>query len=164
MQKIAAFVSLLFSSFSVGANVPISFHDIVVVEPSGDAVIRLKGYDLDGDNVSFFLNICYVSLFLFTHCIVSICMQLKYHITSPPGSGKLTQLSQVFSNYGYNPKAGTAITSSGATQVTGSKNRVYYKRSAPDAATNQLVSVSISISICTHLLHLACPSSTLFYH
>ena len=53
MHKIAAFVSFLLSSFAVdGANnVPITFHDIVVVEPSGDAVIRLKGYDLDGDKV-----------------------------------------------------------------------------------------------------------------
>lgn len=93
-------------------NVPISFHEIVVVEPSGDAVIRLKGYDLDGD-------------------------KLKYHITSPPDSGKLTQLSQVYSNYGYNPKAGTVINSASATQVTGSQNRVYYKRSSPDAARNQ---------------------------
>lgn len=113
MQKIVAIISLLFNSFIVGENVPISFHDIVVVEPSGEAVIRLKGYDLDGDN-------------------------LKYHITSPPGSGKLTQLSQVYSKYGYEPKAGTAIKNSGDTQVTGSMNRVYYKRSAPDAASNKL--------------------------
>lgn len=30
---------------------PISFHDLVVVEPSGNAVIKLRGYDLDGDVV-----------------------------------------------------------------------------------------------------------------
>lgn len=113
MLKITALLTLLCSSVCLGDNVPISFHDIVVVEPSGEAVIRLKGYDLDGDN-------------------------LKYHITSPPASGKLTQLSQVYSNYGYNPKAGTVIKSATDTQVTGSKNRVYYKRSAPDAASNQL--------------------------
>jgi len=112
MQRITTFVSLFFSSFGFSA-VPVSFHDIVVVEPSGEAVIRLKGYDLDGD-------------------------KLKYHITSSPNSGKLTQLSQVYSNYGYEPKAGTVIQGSDSTQVTGSQNRVYYKRFAPDAATNQL--------------------------
>lgn len=112
MQKIIACFSLLFSSFCVG-DVPISFHEIVVVEPGGDAVIRLKGYDLDGD-------------------------KLKYHVTSTPNSGKLTQLSQVFSKYGYDPKAGVSISGSSDTQVTGSKNRVYYKRPPPDAATNQL--------------------------
>ena len=66
-------------------------------------------------------------------------LQLKYHITSPPDSGTLTQLSQVYSNYGYLPKAGTVIKSGMDTQVTGSQNRVYYKRSSPDAAKNQLV-------------------------
>jgi hypothetical protein len=69
MQKIAAFVSILFSSFSVGANVPISFHDIVVVEPSGEAVIRLKGYDLDGDNVSRNEILSFHVKFLFTHSL-----------------------------------------------------------------------------------------------
>lgn len=113
LRKFSSLISLFMCSFCLGNNVPISFHDIVVVEPSGEAVIRLKGYDLDGD-------------------------KLKYHVTSPPNSGKLTQLSQVFSNYGYNPKAGTVINSATDTQVTGSQNRVYYKRSAPDAATNQL--------------------------
>ena len=52
MLKITALVSVLCTSFCMGGNVPISYHDIVVVEPSGDAVIRLKGYDLDGDKVS----------------------------------------------------------------------------------------------------------------
>lgn len=116
MQKFAALVSFFCGVFGVvnaDNAVPLTFHDIVVVEPSGDAVIRLKGYDLDGD-------------------------KLKYFITSPPASGKLNQLSHVFSNYGHNPKAGTNINSVTDTQVTGSKNRVHYKRSAPDAATNQL--------------------------
>lgn len=52
MQKIVGIFFLLFNSFSIAENVPISIHDIVVVEPSGEAVIRLKGFDLDGDNVS----------------------------------------------------------------------------------------------------------------
>lgn len=112
MKAFTGFLFLLFDSFCVG-DVPIALHDLVVVEPMGDAVIRLKGYDLDGD-------------------------KLKYHITMPPDSGKLTQLSQVFSKYGYDPKAGTIISNSGNIQVTGSKNRVYYKRPFPDAAKNML--------------------------
>lgn len=112
MQILTTVVSLFFSSFAFG-EIPISYHDIVVVEPGGDAVVRLKGYDLDGD-------------------------KLKYHVTSSPASGKLTQLSQVFSNYGYDPKAGAAIQASEPTQVTGSQNRVYYKRPTPDAASNRL--------------------------
>ena len=35
---------------------PISFHDLAVVNPAGDAVIRLRGYDLDGDVVRVFLR------------------------------------------------------------------------------------------------------------
>mmetsp|Transcript_779 Transcript_779/g.1293 ORF Transcript_779/g.1293 Transcript_779/m.1293 type:complete len:362 (-) Transcript_779:95-1180(-) len=89
---------------------PISFHDLFVVEPSGNAVMRLRGYDRDGDS-------------------------LKYRVTSVPKSGSLHQLSKVYSAYGYDPKDGTRITNT-PVLVTGSKNRVYYKRSTPDIATN----------------------------
>ncbi len=41
------------------------------------------------------------------------------------------QLSQVFSAYGYEPKAGTIINSPNI-NVTGSNNRIYYKRPFPD--------------------------------
>lgn len=58
---------------------------------------------------------------------------MKYFVTSVPESGTLYQLSQVFSNYGYEPKNGEKITST-KTQVTGSNNRVYYTRNQPDAA------------------------------
>ena len=51
VNQFCYFLLLLLCSICFGANVPISFHDIVVVEPSGEAVIRLKGYDLDGDKV-----------------------------------------------------------------------------------------------------------------
>jgi hypothetical protein len=88
----------------------------VVVEPSGDAVIRLKGYDLDGD-------------------------QLSFSVTALPSSGSLYQLSQVFSSYGYEPKNGKIISATPAV-VTGSNNRVYYKRPSPDAPTNQKVTTS----------------------
>lgn len=38
---------------------PLPFHDLVVVQPSGDAVIRLRGYDLDGDQVT---NLSYYNI------------------------------------------------------------------------------------------------------
>lgn len=60
-----------------------------------------------------------------------------YSVQSPPSSGNLYQLSQVYSDYGYDPKAGTLITTS-KTVVTGSNSRVYYTRPTSDAANNQL--------------------------
>lgn len=88
---------------------PLNFHDLVVVESAGDAVVRLRGYDLDGD-------------------------VLKYAITSVPTSGVLYQLSKVFSSYGYDPKEGENIKAT-PTLVTGSKNRIYYRRPTPDSST-----------------------------
>jgi hypothetical protein len=54
-------------------------------------------------------------------------------VTSLPSSGTLSQLSQVFSNYGYEPKNGMVIQAV-PTNVTGSNNRVYYARPSPDQA------------------------------
>ncbi len=68
-----------------------------------------------------------------------LCIQLKYKVLSVPTTGKLHQLSQVFSAYGYDPKAGTQITNSSTAIVTGSNNRLYYARPNPDAATNKKV-------------------------
>ena len=51
---------------------------------------------------------------------------LKYYLSFPYGlQGTLFQLSQIFSTYGYEPKAGVVI-STNNTLVTGSGNRVYY--------------------------------------
>jgi len=105
-----AAVCLLAAAHYFAAEVPLSIHDLVAVESAGDAVIRLKGYDLDGD-------------------------KLSYSILSGPTSGKLFQLSQVYSKHGYDPKAGVHITS-GPVSVTGSRNRVYYSRPTPDSASN----------------------------
>ncbi|CAM9964137.1 unnamed protein product, partial [Discosporangium mesarthrocarpum] len=84
---------------------PLALHQVVVVPVGGEAVIRLRGYDLDGD-------------------------ELVATITSLPASGSLYQLSQVFSAYGYDPKAGKLLETRAA--VTGSNNRVLYKRPAAD--------------------------------
>lgn len=87
----------------------IGMHQLVVVESSGDAVIRLLGYKDDKPSP-----------------------QMTYRTKSVPSTGSLHQLSQVYSSYGYEPKKGTSITGSDVL-VTGSNNRVYYKRPSPDA-------------------------------
>ena len=63
--------------------------------------------------------------------------QLSYSVVTSTQSGSLYQLSQVYSQYGYDPKAGTKL-SNGHTSVTGSNNRVYYSRPSPDAPTNAM--------------------------
>jgi hypothetical protein len=52
------------------------------------------------------------------------------------GNGALYQLSQVYSNYGYEPKNGPLIPNNQKTLVTGSQHRIYYTRPKPDATTS----------------------------
>lgn len=93
--------------------VPYALHQLVVVDTAGDATIRLTGYDK-----------------------VVAGNLMTYTVRSAPSDGSLYQLSQVFSSYGYEPKAGTAIAgTTTAAVVTGSKNRVHYARPNPDMAT-----------------------------
>lgn len=87
---------------------PLAPHQLVVVPAGGDAVIRLAGFDLDGD-------------------------ELSATVASLPGGGSLKQLSAVFSDYGYEPKSGADI-GAGAIAVTGSANRVVYERPELDRA------------------------------
>lgn len=96
----------------ITADRPIAEHSIIVVEEGSSTVIRLTGHDKSGANYRNERDI-------------------KYTIDTVPGSGALYQLSQVYSEYGYNPIKGTAITSGNQT-VTGTKNRVYYARPSPD--------------------------------
>lgn len=121
---------------ALGAD-PIALHQLVEVGVAGDVVIRLTGYDYDGDMVRPRCCLVLVSLLFIIPCVI-LLFQLTYRILEAPTSGKLYQLSQVFSAYGYNPKAGVQI-SSGDTIVTGSIDRVYYKRPSPDAASNSKV-------------------------
>lgn len=88
---------------------PIAIHQLIVVNPASDIVIRLKGYDYFDPN-------------------------LEYKITNGPTVGTLYQLSQVYSSYGYEPKAGLEVLNDELTVVSGSNNRVYYKRPIPDIA------------------------------
>lgn len=90
---------------------PIAQHQLVVVPASGNAVIRLKYYD--------------PATSLFQFATISL-----------PSSGKISQLSQVYSKYGYEPKNGAVISAVPA-NITGSNNRLYYARPTPDYATNQ---------------------------
>ena len=92
----------------VVATDPIAPHLLIVVESGAEAVVSLKGYDLDGDTLV--ASVDTISL----------------------GNGKLYQLSKVYSSYGYEPKQGASLT--GGTVVTGSKNRVYYRRPSTDVA------------------------------
>mmetsp|Transcript_3880 Transcript_3880/g.6635 ORF Transcript_3880/g.6635 Transcript_3880/m.6635 type:complete len:361 (-) Transcript_3880:146-1228(-) len=107
IQKLAPLFFFFATIASAIASAPIAPHQLVQVDPGSEVVITLAGYDLDGDS-------------------------LTVSIESLPSSGRLYQLSQVYSTHGYDPKQGTAITSSG-TQVTGSKNRIVYSRPSVDS-------------------------------
>lgn len=77
---------------------------------------------------------------------------MTYTIGAPPSSGSIFQLSQVFSSYGYEPKGGSQIVSSN-TNVTGSNNRIYYKRPTPDlAGLNKVLSAFPWISYTSLML------------
>ncbi|KAJ1444756.1 hypothetical protein M885DRAFT_626824 [Pelagophyceae sp. CCMP2097] len=86
---------------TAAAGAPMARHVTVVVAPGADAVIALRGYDVDGG-------------------------ALTARVVDAPATGTLAQLSKVFSNYGYDPKKGTAVAAGAA--VTGSQNRVLYSR------------------------------------
>ena len=111
---IVMMMMMMYANLTVAAadEIPIAMHQLVVVNTASDDVIRLKGYHSKDPT-------------------------LQYTITTPPSSGSLYQLSDVFSKYGYDPKAG-AVINAGTTIVTGSNNRIYYKRPSPDAESNQL--------------------------
>lgn len=94
------------------ASMPIAMHQLVVVSQASNAVIRLKGYD------------------------GTVFPGLTYSVETAPETGKLYQLSQVYSDYNIEPKAGTRI--NGFVNVTGSNNRVYYTRPSPDVNPTKL--------------------------
>mmetsp|Transcript_52040 Transcript_52040/g.156164 ORF Transcript_52040/g.156164 Transcript_52040/m.156164 type:complete len:319 (+) Transcript_52040:1708-2664(+) len=61
--------------------------------------------------------------------------QTEATITSLPSSGTLHQLTHIFNTHGYDPKAGTQITTV-PSQVTGTGSRLVYKRPAIDREQN----------------------------
>ena len=82
--------------------IPIAIYQLVVLR-NGDEVINLKIYDK-------------------LHPI----KDYLFYIETIPKYGELTQLSHVYSNYGYEPKKGMSISNN--TQVTDNNGRVYYKK------------------------------------
>jgi hypothetical protein len=105
-----ALVLLVMVQCQLTASEPSALHQLVVVDAAGDAVVRLHGYD-----------------------VTTPSSKLSYTIQSSTSGGELRQLSQVYSDYGYEPKAGSVI--KGMQAVTGSQNRVYYKRPATDRSS-----------------------------
>ncbi|GMI32407.1 hypothetical protein TrCOL_g8022 [Triparma columacea] len=106
MLSLVILCSLLFIA-AVNCAAPLSLHTVAEVAVGGNVVIPLLGYDTD------------------------IGHSLTATITSLPTTGKVYQLSDVYSKYGYDPKVGTEITSVN-TVVTDSKMRVLYVRPTPD--------------------------------
>lgn len=92
------------------AAAPLSLHSVAQVSAGGEVVISLQGYDQD------------------------IGTQLTATITKLPTDGKLYQLSDVHSKYGYDPKKGVEITSVPTTVVDAAKGktRVLYVRPSVD--------------------------------
>ena len=106
---------------TASAAAPIAKHITQVVAPGSDAVVTLRGYDTDGD-------------------------VLSADVSSLPASGVLSQLSKVFSKFGYDPKKGSAAKAGAA--VTGSNDRLHYARPAYDAefATGKWATFGYTVS------------------
>lgn len=98
-----SFLSLLVGALGAA---PLALHMMEECPVGGDVTVTLKGRDSDGDS-------------------------LTATITTLPTSGKLYQLSDVYSKYGYDPKGGVEITTV-PTTVTDYRNRVLYVRPSPD--------------------------------
>ncbi|OQR81989.1 hypothetical protein THRCLA_23260 [Thraustotheca clavata] len=98
----ALFLGFL-SAIAQAQTSPVARNLVVHVDPGQDVVINLKGYSLTGQ-------------------------QLTYSITSLPAQGTLYQLSQVYSDYGYDPKKQIQPIATTPTIVTGSKFRVVFSR------------------------------------
>lgn len=101
---------LLLLPFTIFAAAPQSLHQLYVVAPGASEVLSLRGFDIDGDKTTA-------------------------TITSLPASGKLYQLSDIYSKYGYDPKIGTEITSTN-TLINDSRMRLLYVRPTPDREVN----------------------------
>jgi len=91
----------------VSAHKPIAPHQLYVVDSGATKELTLRGYDLDGDD-------------------------LDARIVTLPQTGSLYQLSKIYSDYGYEPIYGTPISSTNI-KVTGSQNRLLYKRPIADS-------------------------------
>ena len=84
---------------------PIALHFVVPVQSNQEVLIRLRGYDADGDALA-------ASVTGFNGCGTTNC-------------GSFYQLSQPYSAYGYEPKQGSSISTT-PTTITGSANRFVF--------------------------------------
>jgi len=97
-------------------NAPLALHHLYEVANGDEVVISLRGHDLDGDKTSA-------------------------TITKLPRAGVLFQLSHVFNTHGYDPKAGSLITTV-PTVISGKDSRVVYRRQKFDHGAYQIGSES----------------------
>mmetsp|Transcript_7190 Transcript_7190/g.13672 ORF Transcript_7190/g.13672 Transcript_7190/m.13672 type:complete len:369 (+) Transcript_7190:374-1480(+) len=105
IQAISFIVVQGWTTQECSAKPPLALHRVIEVERSAEVVIRLDGFDQDGD--------------------VTTAV-----ITSLPAHGALYQVSQIYNQHGYDPKAGKLITNA-PERVIGKRSRIVYK--APDA-------------------------------
>jgi hypothetical protein len=61
---------------------------------------------------------------------------IAYKVMTLPATGQLSQLSSVYSKYGYQPVNGAKITAK-ETMISGSENRIHYGRPNPDHASEE---------------------------
>mmetsp|Transcript_33434 Transcript_33434/g.48406 ORF Transcript_33434/g.48406 Transcript_33434/m.48406 type:complete len:391 (-) Transcript_33434:55-1227(-) len=108
----AFLMAVIYSSSicTVNGAEPLALNNLIEVKLGTNAVISLRGYDLDGDETTA-------------------------TITSLPSSGSLYQLSDVYNKYGYDPKEGTLI-SSVPTIISGKDSRLVYTRPSIDREVN----------------------------
>lgn len=114
MQGYSSVLLLLGLLGQAQADHPTARHQLVVVDSADSVVIRLQSYSKQ----------------ILKNGVLSN-ENIQYKIMTLPPSGGLSQLSSVYSKYGYTPMNGAKIMTVG-TVITGSENRVYYGRPDPD--------------------------------
>ncbi len=108
-------VLLLLSTLSQA--VPIAYHQLYIVNASSYTIVKARAFD-NNNNID---------------------NNMRYMLQTAPASGKVLQLSKVFSDYGYEPVFGSELPAGrGAeSEVKGSGQRFIYRRPALDVARNR---------------------------
>lgn len=99
-MNLVKFLFFIINGLYVYGNVPVAIPNLVCLNSSSNIVIRLSGYDLTGNGLS-------------------------YRISRTPIYGELYQLSHVYSHFGYNPISGARIYTNDFINSV-SKQRLYY--------------------------------------
>lgn len=132
-----------------GAAQPLAPMMSISVDKNSEVLFSLPGYSPDGSKVRALALSAPVCGGAFVRwsvpvpplrrgspCPLPAVLQLTTSITSLPEVGTLYQISQIFSDYGYQPQRGSAITAANATSpvvITGSRYRLVY---VPPVNTN----------------------------